>query len=322
MICNSNLPLLSPPQTLSAENLCGGRFHHFILETFFPMLVRYLDLMESSIDQSLKKAFDKEKWIPPGQATAGAPIASTTAVPATKATAAADPSMQAICTCASTDELYWKLQALQTFFKQLNWPDKVYSSHLTTRLSKMAAEKIIDAVKRTMTAFLSFKRGKSLTAGVAARFSSPTDYLVPVSGRSDLLNQCRRSSVFPCLSCFVSSFHFLSSPLSISLPLPDEKFSPLLKALGPLKAPKQFKLKPNSSPPTVSLQTATNLHPNERGARCSTTGGQNLCDRSAGRSKCCILWNQTSFSKFSETAHHSDIYRSETWTMSSSVSGA
>lgn len=144
------------------------------------MLVRYLDLMESSIDQSLKKAFDKEKWIPPGQASAGAStsVASTTAAPATKA--AADPSMQAICTCASTDELYWKLQALQTFFKQLNWPDKVYSSHLTTRLSKMASEKIIDAVKRTMTAFLSFKRGKSLTAGVAARFSSPTDYLIPV----------------------------------------------------------------------------------------------------------------------------------------------
>ena len=169
-ICNSNL-------FPAAENLCGGRFHHFILETFFPMLVRYLDLMESSIDQSLKKAFDKEKWIPPGQVSAG----TATAAPVTK-TAAADPSMQAICTCASTDELYWKLQALQTFFKQLNWPDKVYSSHLTTRLSKMAAEKIIDAVKRTMTAFLSFKRGKSLTAGVAARFSSPTDYLVPVSG--------------------------------------------------------------------------------------------------------------------------------------------
>lgn len=44
----------------------------------------------------------------------------------------------------------------------------------------MASEKIIDAVKRTMNAFLGFKR-KSLTAGVAARFTTPTDYIVPVS---------------------------------------------------------------------------------------------------------------------------------------------
>ena len=139
--------------------------------------------MESSIDQSLKRAFDKEKWLPaPGQPNVGA---STSTVGSTSKAETGQQQQhqlqQAIFTCASTDELYWKLNALQTFLKQLNWPDKVYSSHLTTRLSKMASEKIIDAIKRTMAAFLALKRGKSLTAGMAARFTSPTDYLVPVS---------------------------------------------------------------------------------------------------------------------------------------------
>lgn len=146
--------------------------------------------MESSIDQSLKKAFEKEKWIP-GQTNAAATAATTAASTtvggsssiSSKATTDSSANLQqAICTCLSTDELYWKLNALQTFLKQLNWPDKVYSSHLTTRLSKMASEKIIDAVKRTMTAFLGYKKKSNfLTSGVAAHFSTPTDYVVPVS---------------------------------------------------------------------------------------------------------------------------------------------
>lgn len=144
--------------------------------------------MESSIDQSLKKAFEKEKWLgmtTTGQ-TSGAGTASTSLAAGSTSktqivTSETDKtSLQAVCTCASTDELYWKLNALQTFFKQLNWPDKIFSSHLTTRLSRQASDKIIDAVKRTMAAFLSFKK-KTLTAGVAARFQTPTDYVVPVS---------------------------------------------------------------------------------------------------------------------------------------------
>lgn len=158
------------------------------------MIVTYLDLMESSIDQSLKKSFEKEKWIPsPGQTNVGTTAAASTTVGSTsktnKSATETGQQLQAICTCASTDELYWKLHALTSFLNQLNWPDKVYSSHLTTRLSKMASEKIIDAVKRTMTAFLNLMmKGKGLTGGVALRFSSPTDYLVPVSNRTFLEN--------------------------------------------------------------------------------------------------------------------------------------
>lgn len=44
------------------ENLCKGRFHITIRDIFAPQVVRYVDLMESSIAQSLHKGFEKEKW--------------------------------------------------------------------------------------------------------------------------------------------------------------------------------------------------------------------------------------------------------------------
>lgn len=47
---------------LSPENLKGGRFHEHLRDTFAPLVVRYVDLMESSIAQSLQKGFEKERW--------------------------------------------------------------------------------------------------------------------------------------------------------------------------------------------------------------------------------------------------------------------
>lgn len=44
------------------ENLCGGRFHTHLRDTFAPQVIRYVDLMESTIGQSLHKNFEKEKW--------------------------------------------------------------------------------------------------------------------------------------------------------------------------------------------------------------------------------------------------------------------
>jgi calcium-dependent secretion activator len=44
------------------ENLKGGRFHEHLRDTFAPLVVRYVDLMESSIAQSLHKGFEKERW--------------------------------------------------------------------------------------------------------------------------------------------------------------------------------------------------------------------------------------------------------------------
>ncbi|KAG0702995.1 Calcium-dependent secretion activator [Chionoecetes opilio] len=43
------------------DNLKNGRFHQHLRETFAPMVVRYVDLMESSIAQSIHKGFEKER---------------------------------------------------------------------------------------------------------------------------------------------------------------------------------------------------------------------------------------------------------------------
>lgn len=45
-----------------ADNLKNGRFHLHLRETFAPMVVRYVDLMESSIGQSIHKGFERERW--------------------------------------------------------------------------------------------------------------------------------------------------------------------------------------------------------------------------------------------------------------------
>ena len=44
------------------ENLCGGKFHNHLRDVFAPQVVRYVDLMESSIAQSIHKGFEKENW--------------------------------------------------------------------------------------------------------------------------------------------------------------------------------------------------------------------------------------------------------------------
>ena len=45
-----------------ADNLKNGRFHQHLRDTFAPIVVRYVDLMESSIAQSIHKGFEKERW--------------------------------------------------------------------------------------------------------------------------------------------------------------------------------------------------------------------------------------------------------------------
>ena len=50
----------------SPDHLCGGKFHNHLRDVFAPQVVRYVDLMESSIAQSIHKGFEKENWKPQG----------------------------------------------------------------------------------------------------------------------------------------------------------------------------------------------------------------------------------------------------------------
>jgi hypothetical protein len=110
---------------------------------FAPIVVRYVDLMESSIGQSIHKGFEKENWKHRGQG------------------------------CATSEDMLWKLDALQSFIKGLQWPDEVFADHLEQRLKKMASDMIEACASRVMKHFVSWMN-KGLIIMAAG-----TEYVIP-----------------------------------------------------------------------------------------------------------------------------------------------
>ncbi|GLV43173.1 Calcium-dependent secretion activator [Carabus blaptoides fortunei] len=123
------------------DNLKNGRFHQHLRDTFAPLVVRYVDLMESSIAQSIHKGFEKERWEIKGNG------------------------------CATSEDLFWKLDALQSFIRDLHWPDTEFRQHLEQRLKLMACDMIESCIQRTENAFQQWLK-KTVT------FIS-TDYIIP-----------------------------------------------------------------------------------------------------------------------------------------------
>ncbi|CAH1103494.1 unnamed protein product [Psylliodes chrysocephalus] len=123
------------------DNLKNGRFHQHLRDTFAPLVVRYVDLMESSIAQSIHKGFEKERWEVKGMG------------------------------CATSEDLFWKLDALQSFIRDLHWPDAEFRQHLEQRLKLMACDMMESCIQRTESAFQQWLK-KSVT------FIS-TDYIIP-----------------------------------------------------------------------------------------------------------------------------------------------
>ncbi|XP_014468672.1 PREDICTED: calcium-dependent secretion activator isoform X3 [Dinoponera quadriceps] len=123
------------------DNLKNGRFHQHLRDTFAPLVVRYVDLMETSIGQSIHKGFEKERWEIKGNG------------------------------CATSEDLFWKLDALQSFIGGLHWPDQEFRQHLEQRLKLMACDMVESCIQRTDTAFQQWlKKGVTFTS---------TDYIIP-----------------------------------------------------------------------------------------------------------------------------------------------
>eukprot|EP00095_Tigriopus_kingsejongensis_P011606 maker-scaffold859_size87536-snap-gene-0.9 protein:Tk11606 transcript:maker-scaffold859_size87536-snap-gene-0.9-mRNA-1 annotation:"calcium-dependent secretion activator isoform x4" len=73
--------------------------------------------------------------------------------------------------CATSEELFWKLDALQSFIRDLHWPDPEFGQHLNHRLKKMASHMINSCIQRTDVAFQNhLKKGILL---------NPTEYVLP-----------------------------------------------------------------------------------------------------------------------------------------------
>ncbi|XP_029007945.1 calcium-dependent secretion activator 1 isoform X16 [Betta splendens] len=122
-------------------NLCNGKFHKHLQDLYAPLVVRYVDLMESSIAQSIHRGFERESWEPVNNGS------------------------------GTSEDLFWKLDALQTFIRDLHWPEEEFGKHLETRLKLMSSDMIESCIKRTRAAFEA-KLQKS---------SRGTDFRVPQS---------------------------------------------------------------------------------------------------------------------------------------------
>ncbi|XP_057194321.1 calcium-dependent secretion activator 1 isoform X10 [Triplophysa rosa] len=122
-------------------HLCNGKFHKHLQDLYAPLVVRYVDLMESSIAQSIHRGFERESWEPVNNGS------------------------------GTSEDLFWKLDALQTFIRDLHWPEEEFAKHLDNRMKLMSSDMIETSVKRTKGAFES-KLAKS---------SRSTDFRIPLS---------------------------------------------------------------------------------------------------------------------------------------------
>ncbi|XP_056109756.1 calcium-dependent secretion activator 1 isoform X17 [Rhinichthys klamathensis goyatoka] len=122
-------------------HLCNGKFHKHLQDLYAPLVVRYVDLMESSIAQSIHRGFERESWEPVNNGS------------------------------GTSEDLFWKLDALQTFIRDLHWPEEEFAKHLDNRMKLMSSDMIETSVKRTKGAFES-KLTKS---------SRSTDFRIPLS---------------------------------------------------------------------------------------------------------------------------------------------
>lgn len=145
------------------------------------MVIRYVDLMEASIIQCIRGVplmevsgngmhtmMNGTEYSGGGLASALGSVGSSIASAAVNAANAAAVGSGSLVSAAvnaasggggasggvgaaipvSSEELIWKLEALQTFIRELHWTDTVFAEHLDNRLKMMAADMIDAAATR------------------------------------------------------------------------------------------------------------------------------------------------------------------------------
>ncbi|XP_062853941.1 calcium-dependent secretion activator 1 isoform X4 [Trichomycterus rosablanca] len=176
-------------------HLCNGKFHKHLQDLYAPLVVRYVDLMESSIAQSIHRGFERESWEPVKSLTSNLPnvnlpnvnlqIPKVPNLPVPVAGLSVNlPQMPSFSTpswmtaiydsdngSGTSEDLFWKLDALQTFIRDLHWPEEEFAKHLENRMQLMSSDMIESCVKRTRAAFES----------KIAKSSRSTDFRIPLS---------------------------------------------------------------------------------------------------------------------------------------------
>ncbi|XP_061640463.1 calcium-dependent secretion activator 1 isoform X14 [Phyllopteryx taeniolatus] len=140
-------------------HLCNGKFHKHLQDLYAPLVVRYVDLMESSIAQSIHKGFERESWEPVNNGS------------------------------GTSEDLFWKLDALQTFIRDLHWPEEEFAKHLESRIKLMSSNMIENCVKRTRMAFESklAKSSKSTDFRISPTLCTMFNVMVDAKDQSSKL---------------------------------------------------------------------------------------------------------------------------------------
>uniref|UniRef100_A0AAY4C5J4 Calcium-dependent secretion activator 1-like n=1 Tax=Denticeps clupeoides TaxID=299321 RepID=A0AAY4C5J4_9TELE len=141
-------------------HLCNGKFHKHLQDLYAPLVVRYVDLMESSIAQSINRGFERESWEPVNNGS------------------------------GSSEDMFWKLDALQTFIRDLHWPEEEFAKHLDNRMKLMSSDMIENCVKRTRMAFESKLAKSSRSTDFRIHQSICTMFNVMVDAKDQSAKLC------------------------------------------------------------------------------------------------------------------------------------
>ncbi|XP_061640465.1 calcium-dependent secretion activator 1 isoform X16 [Phyllopteryx taeniolatus] len=194
-------------------HLCNGKFHKHLQDLYAPLVVRYVDLMESSIAQSIHKGFERESWEPVKSLTSNLPnvnlpnvnlqIPKVPNLPVPVAGLSVNlPQMPSFSTpswmaaiydsdngSGTSEDLFWKLDALQTFIRDLHWPEEEFAKHLESRIKLMSSNMIENCVKRTRMAFESklAKSSKSTDFRISPTLCTMFNVMVDAKDQSSKL---------------------------------------------------------------------------------------------------------------------------------------
>jgi len=89
--------------------------------------------------------------------------------------------------CATSEDLFWKLDALQSFIRDLHWPDAEFRQHLEQRLKMMAVDMIEQCIQRTDSSFQSWL--KKNIAFISTDYILPSEMCAMVNVILDAKNQ-------------------------------------------------------------------------------------------------------------------------------------
>ncbi|KAM7397305.1 hypothetical protein PAMP_020289 [Pampus punctatissimus] len=175
-------------------HLCNGTFHKHLQDLFVPLVVRYIDLMESSIAQSIHRGFEQETWHSVNNGS------------------------------ATSEDLFWKLDALQMFVLDLHWPEPEFAKHLEQRLKLMASDMMEACVKRTKSAF----DAKMQKANKSTDFRVSLSVCTMFNVLMDAKKQCSKLCVLDTGQEFDKQWQQYHSKIDVLI---DESFKEMISSL-------------------------------------------------------------------------------------------